>query len=154
MAPRNSRWRQALSRSESGGPRSVCLRIGSVAGAESLFAAIEGADTVHLDRFADGAGPERSYIAPSDLARVLVALSDLPVQDLPGVLNVGAPVATGMEAIARAAGRRVTWRDAPATAVQRVILDTSRLSDFCFLDEHAARPEYLVAEWLRWSGGQ
>lgn len=132
------------------GPRSVCLRIGNVAGAESLFAAMERSDDVHLDRFSDGSGPERSYIAPSDLAHVLEVLVSLPVRELPAILNIAAPLATSMEDIVRAAGRRVFWRDAPAGAMRRLVLDTARMNALCALHRDAARPEHLVTDWLRW----
>ncbi|WP_186766466.1 NAD-dependent epimerase/dehydratase family protein [Puniceibacterium confluentis] len=132
------------------GPVPVSLRIGNVAGAESLFAAMSRSQVVHLDRFSDGAGPERSYIAATDLAQVLAKLATLPRQDLPEVLNVAAPVSTSMESIVRAAGRQVVWRDAPAAATRRVILDTARLNALCPLRMENARPEYLVSDWLRW----
>lgn len=131
-------------------PVATCLRIGSVAGAESLFGAMIGADDVHLDRFPDGNGPERSYIAPLDLAHVLERLAAVPVASLPAVVNVGAPVSTPMEMIARAAGRQVIWREAPAGATQRLVLDTTRLSAICPLPAEMAEPDHLVSDWLRW----
>ncbi|WP_051491847.1 NAD-dependent epimerase/dehydratase family protein [Roseivivax isoporae] len=129
------------------GPRAVCLRIGNVAGAESLFDAMTRAHEVTLDRFADGAGPERNYIAPSDLARVVVALAAADPARLPAILNVGAPRTTAMEAIARAAGRPVLWRVAPEGAARRVALDVSRMLAICPLDDRAADPAHLVSDW-------
>jgi nucleoside-diphosphate-sugar epimerase len=133
-----------------GWPAAICLRIGNVAGAESLFGAMTRADDIHLDRFPDGAGPDRSYIAPTDLAHVLARLATVPVATLPSVLNVAAPVVTPMEAIARAAGRRVIWRSAPAGAVRSVALDTTRLNALCALRADMACPDHLVSDWLRW----
>ncbi|SNR37040.1 NAD-dependent epimerase/dehydratase family protein [Puniceibacterium sediminis] len=132
------------------GPRIICLRIGNVAGAESLFGAMMRSDDVCLDRFPNESGPERSYIAPSELAHVLALLASRPVQDMPEVLNIAAPVATSMESIARAAQRRVIWRDAAPGAVQQVVLDTKRLNTVCPLRPETARPDHLVSDWLRW----
>ncbi|MGY9045966.1 MAG: NAD-dependent epimerase/dehydratase family protein [Rhodobacterales bacterium] len=136
------------------GPRAVWLRIGNVAGADSLFGAMMRSGDVHLDRFDDGAGPERSYIAPSDLAHVLARLATVPTSDLPARLNLAAPLPTAMEAIARAAGRRVIWCHAPAGAVRRVALDTTRLTTLCPLQPETARPEHLVSDWMRYKGVQ
>ncbi len=141
---------RAVHGSASAGKAGICLRIGNVAGAESLFGAMMRSDDVHLDRFSDGAGPERSYIAPLDLAHVLVTLATCPPCDVPAILNVAAPVPTAMEAIARAAGRRVIWRPAPAGAARRVVLDTARLNTLCPLGTETACADHLVSDWLRW----
>lgn len=135
-----------------GGPRPVILRIGNVAGAESLFGAMAGASTVTLDRFADGTGPARSYIAPSDLARVVAALAAADPAELPTLLNVGAPTPTGMADIASAAGRGIEWRAAPDEAVPLLALDVSRLLEICPLGPEAADPIHLVADWRRATG--
>ncbi|SFD66804.1 NAD-dependent epimerase/dehydratase family protein [Roseivivax sediminis] len=134
---------------EARGPRAVALRIGNVAGADSLFAALSDDTPLTLDRFADGAGPARSYIAPSDLARVLAALAMAEPGTLPPALNVAAPEATGMDDIARAAGRPITWRPAPPGAAARVALETGRLARICRLGPAAAEPDHLVADWRR-----
>lgn len=126
------------------GPRAVCLRIGNVAGADSLFAAMAQSGTVTLDRFTDGQGPRRSYLDPADLARILAALATADTQSLPQVLNTAAPVATPMADIARAAGRAVAWREAPEGAAACVALDTERLSRHCPLDHAAASPARLA----------
>lgn len=133
-----------------GGPLPVCLRIGNVAGAESLFAAIEAGDALRLDRFADGTGPRRSYIAPGDLARVIAALSVLPLEQLAPVYNVAAPGVTAMADLAQSAGRVVTWRPAPKTAVPCVALDTTRLQGVLPLPLQASDADWLVADWKRW----
>lgn len=132
--------------SRASGPRSVCLRIGNVAGAESLFAAGRAAGRITLDRFDDGQGPLRSYIAPSDLARVLAALCLAPADSLPDVLNVAAPAPTTMESLARAMGWDVLWRDAPDTAVQRMVLDTARLQAICPLSPHSADVRWIARD--------
>nr|WP_053078860.1 NAD-dependent epimerase/dehydratase family protein [Puniceibacterium sp. IMCC21224] len=138
------------------GPRPVSLRIGNVAGAESLFAAMRGSNSITLDRFGgkEGGGPLRSYIGPSDLGKVLETLALVPVGQLASVYNVSAPRPTGMELIARAAGREVVWRDAPPTAIRQVVLDTSRLEAVCALASESAEAEHLVADWQRWSPKQ
>ena len=132
------------------GPKPVCLRIGNMAGADSLFAALAGG-TVTLDRFADGQGPRRSYIAPGDLARVIVALCRAPVGDLWPVYNVAAPGLTEMAALARAAGCDVTWRRASDTAVQTAAMETRRLQTICQLEEQSAHADRIIADWRMWS---
>lgn len=125
-----------------GGPRQIILRIGNVAGADSLFANLRKAHRVILDRFEDGQGPERSYLAPRDLARVIEEMLRDPGAE--GVINVSAPRPTPMAEIARACGASIEWRKAPATAQRQVWLDTSRLDRVLSLSAEAALPEYLV----------
>ncbi len=104
-----------------------CLRLANVVGADSLAAGLLGNAPVTLDRFADGAGPRRSYIGAGDLAAVFTALARSPAEHLPAVLNVAAHEPIAMQDLIAAAGKRITWRDAPDTAVQEVTLDTSAL---------------------------
>ena len=106
----------------------TCLRVANVAGADSLAPALTGQHPLVLDRFSDGRGPRRSYIAPGDLARVLVRLAALPPAALPPILNIAAPEPVAMEALAHAAEVAVTWRDAPTQAVPEVSLDASLLT--------------------------
>ncbi|WP_157577883.1 NAD-dependent epimerase/dehydratase family protein [Roseivivax halodurans] len=142
----------ALSTLPKTGPRAVSLRIGSVAGAESLFASLAQSRAITLDRFADGCGPVRSYIAPTDLARVVSTLAICEAEILPPALNVAAPRPVAMADIVAAAGREVVWRDAPVGARQRVTLSTARLQSLCPLTPDAASPSHLVAEWRRLAG--
>lgn len=133
------------------GPESVALRIANVIGADSLFGAIlRGAAPLTLDRFADGQGPWRSYIAPGALSRVFAALlcAEGP---LPRALNIAAPRPVAMEALARAAGCAVAWRDAPDTAAPMVALDTSALNRIIALPPDSA--ETMVADWRRVTEG-
>jgi nucleoside-diphosphate-sugar epimerase len=126
------------------GPRAVWLRIANVAGADALFGNVARGTPITLDRFADGSGPLRSYIAPQDLARVVVALARS--DDRPeGALNVAAPGAVAMQTLLEAAGIPFEWRDAPETALQRVVLDVTRQSRHVTLGPEAADPGYLVA---------
>lgn len=110
----------------SGQDRSI-LRFGSIAGAESLAAAMAGSGPIVLDRFPDGA-PMRSYIAPSDLARVITGLCALPKKDRPDVLNVGAPNPIRMHQLLEAANHPFDWRPAPDHAREVAILNTDRLT--------------------------
>ncbi|MFD1342227.1 NAD-dependent epimerase/dehydratase family protein [Litorisediminicola beolgyonensis] len=136
------------------GPQAVCLRIGNVAGAESLFGAMAGQDHVTLDRFPDGQGPRRSYLATTDLARAIAALATAPQEDLPDLVNLAAPRPTAMADIARAAGREVRWREAPPSAVPLVALDTARLETVIALGDAAAEPVHLVEDARRHAGFQ
>ncbi|OWV42912.1 NAD-dependent epimerase/dehydratase [Mameliella alba] len=134
---------KAIEESASGeGPRNIILRIGNVAGADSLFANLRPGGRITLDRFPDGSSPARSYIAPPDLVRVIEAL----VEDVTaeGTYNVAAPLPTEMGEIARAADCTIDWRVAPETAVPKVWLDTSRLSRILALPSGAAAADHLV----------
>lgn len=104
-----------------------CLRLANVVGADSLAAGLLGNAPVTLDRFADGAGPHRSYIGALDLAAVLTALARSPAETLPAVLNLAAHEPIAMQDLIAAVGKRITWREAPETAVQEVTLDTTAL---------------------------
>jgi nucleoside-diphosphate-sugar epimerase len=132
------------------GPRHVILRVANVIGADSLAAALrDGARPVTLDRFAGGTGPCRSYIAPGDLARVLVALMRLPEHDVPDILNVAAPAPVAMEDLARAAGRPVLWRDAMAGSQPCVSLDTARLDRVLPGAVRCTTPAQMIGDWHR-----
>ncbi len=120
------------------------LRIGNVAGADSLFANLRPGDEVTIDRFADGTGPARSYIGPGDLARVVTTLSRHTMSL--GPVNVAAPIATYMDEIARAAGASIIWKTAPETALPRVMLETTRLQALCPLSADAGNAARLVED--------
>lgn len=107
--------------------RHCCLRLANVVGADSLAAALRATAPVTLDRFDDGRGPLRSYIGAGDLANLLTALARLPADALPRVLNVAAHRAIAMQGLIVACGNPIHWREAPATAVQEVTLDTGAL---------------------------
>ena len=139
------------------GPKPVILRIGSVAGAESLAGSIRqgwqgAASAVTLDQFADGKGPARSYIAPSDLARVLIRLSVCPVADVPTIINVGALYPVHMENLLQAAGHPMAWRAAPETARQYAVMECSRVADLAGLTEQSADPAYIIGDWFGLEG--
>ncbi|MGK8236381.1 NAD-dependent epimerase/dehydratase family protein [Roseovarius sp. MS2] len=128
--------------------RHCCLRLANVVGADSLAPALRaGKGPVRLDRFADGTGPLRSYIAPGDLAQVLYALAQLPPDRLPTRLNVTAPVPVTMESLVRAADRPLIWQEAPENAVQAVTLDGSSLAGllpFLYLKDTA---HAMIDDW-------
>lgn len=125
-----------------GGPRQVVLRIGNVAGADSLFANLSLGGRILLDRFPDGSGPMRSYIAPGDLVRVIETLIQAP--DADGIYNVSAARPTAMAEIAGACQAHIDWRDAPEGAAQMVWLDTSRLDSLVSLPADAHKGAHLV----------
>lgn len=124
-------------------PGVTMLRIGNVAGADALLT--NPRRPLLLDRFADGAGPVRSYIGPQSLARVLEALVRAPA--LPPVLNVGAPRPVDMADLAQAAGLPLERRPAPPDAIARLTLATGRLETLVrFADTDSAAPG-LIAQW-------
>lgn len=128
--------------------RHCCLRLANVVGADSLAPALTRTDApVMLDRFADGGGPVRSYVAPGDLADIIMALVALPPDQLLPCLNVTAPIPVSMESLAQAAGRPVIWREAAASAVQTVTLDGSRLARlFPFLYPKTTADQ-MIEDW-------
>lgn len=122
------------------------LRIGNVAGAESLFANMRPGVRVTLDRFPSGRGPWRSYIGPTDLARVTAAMLEAPAAAADRIFNVGAPAPVCMDEIARAARCSIDWRSAPGIATERLVLDTARLGEICPLSISSADPAWLVED--------
>ena len=127
-------------------PRISALRLANVVGADSLFAALKSGGPVTLDRFADGGGPARSYLTAGDLGRILQALVTCPPATLPPVLNVAGRRALAMADLVRTAGAEVVWRPAPATATQRVELDTTLLRRFLGADlDQSSAPGPAIA---------
>ncbi|WP_372614067.1 NAD-dependent epimerase/dehydratase family protein [Aquicoccus sp.] len=132
------------------GPRAVVMRIGNVAGADSLFAAIRrGKGAVTLDRFDSGEGPWRSYVSLRALAQAIETLLNCAIPPMPLTVNVATQPPLAMEAIARAAGCDVNWRAAPDGAAPMVWLDTGRLARL------TALPEESVVSLVRgWQDGE
>jgi UDP-glucose 4-epimerase len=125
-----------------------CLRIGNVAGADAMLINAAKATTdspVKIDRFGTGSGPVRSYIGPATLARVLVALLLNPFP-LPPVLNVAAPQPVAMADLVVATGRPFQFCPAPATAIERIILDCSLLSDMFVFSSADSDPREMVSQ--------
>lgn len=106
-------------------PEVTCLRLGNVAGTDSLFRAA-ARESITLDQFEDGTSPQRSYIGPVDLASVLLRLLD-PAQSLPAVLNVANPGMHAMDQLLRAAGVDFKFRQAPENALDKLEIDVSQL---------------------------
>lgn len=128
----------------------TALRLGNVVGADLLgrrSLAPEPSPSIALDRFADGAGPVRSYIGPSALARVLDGLGAVE-GELPPVLNIACPKPVAMESLLRHASIPFHWRAAPPSAQQRVVMDCTRLDALCDLPADCADPARMAEEWL------
>lgn len=126
----------------------VCiLRIGNVAGADSLLLAAQQG-RVSLDQFERGGGPVRSYIGMQTLADVMTGLIELARNGLPlpPVLNVATPAPVAMEDLLQAAGIDWDWQAAAATALPRMTLDTSRLTALLPLDPQSATPADLIRQ--------
>ncbi|MDZ4310577.1 MAG: NAD(P)-dependent oxidoreductase [Cypionkella sp.] len=129
----------------------TALRIGNVAGADALLAGIQPGQPTMIDCFADGTGPVRSYIGPITLADVLARLLG---QDLPPVLNLGAPHPVAMADLAQAAGADWRYQAAPATAYQRITLDCDLLAQHYRFAEDQSDAATMVAEWQSTRGPQ
>lgn len=128
----------------SAGMQVCALRIGNVAGADALLLNAATGQTVRIDQFADGAGPQRSYIGPQTMARVLAGLVG---RDLPEVLNLAAPQPVAMADLAQAAGADWAWQPAPQTACQTITLDCSQLSGLHAFTAADSTAQAMVAEW-------
>lgn len=139
LAPANA-YGRAKAEMEALAGEATILRLGNVAGADALLGRASG--QVTLDP-AGEAGPERSYIGPATLARVLEALTCAP--SLPRILNIAEPPPVAMSALLDAAG--IPWKFGPERAgtIPRVGLDVTRLCAICPLPP--ADPARMVAEW-------
>jgi len=146
-AAKSQMERKLLETARADGPRDIILRLANVVGADSLAPALKGKSPVVLDRFEDGLGPHRSYLAPGDLFQVLLHLAQAEDEAVPGVLNVASVASVGMEDLARAAGKEIVWRPAPDTAVQNVTLDISKLiAAFPDMQRQQTAAD-LIADW-------
>lgn len=119
------------------------LRIGNIAGVDAILGGWRPG--FRLDRFADGRSPERSYIGPATLARVLGDLAR--AERLPPVLNIAAPGVVEMAALLDAAGLDWTPQPAPETAIARVALSTKRLETVTEFTAGDSRAGTMVAQW-------
>jgi hypothetical protein len=52
-----------------------------------------------------------------------------------------------MQALAEAAGKRIIWQDAPATALQKVTLNTSRLERLLPEVESLTTASQMIDDW-------
>jgi nucleoside-diphosphate-sugar epimerase len=126
----------------------TALRIGNVAGADSLLAPRPGANRAAplvIDRYPDGGTPRRSYIGPGTLAEALIGLATLP-GPLPDVLNIAAPAPIEMADLARAA--RCAWLPRPRsdTAGRSITLDCTRLWGLLPAPAEASDPQAMVRQ--------
>lgn len=123
------------------------LRIGNVAGADSLLSQVIAgrAEPLVIDRFADGGTPLRSYIGPGTLAELLLQLAGFPGR-LPEILNVGTPDPVEMGALADAAG--LCWNPRPQSDArhQRITLDCGRLWSLLPGQAGASDPAAIVRQ--------
>lgn len=109
------------------------LRLGNIFGADQLIQnALNFAEAqeLEIDQFESGSGPLRSYIGPHGLAAVLLGLARTD-KNIPSILNVACRPAVRMETLIEALCevKQVKWRfrPSPATAIERVVLDTTKL---------------------------
>ncbi len=127
----------------------ICaLRIGNVAGADALLLnAAHATDDapIRIDCFADGTGPHRNYIGPATMALVLERLCLTPAA-LPDTLNLAAPRPVSMEALAAAASLPWTFNPAPDTAIHRVTLDCTRLSELYQFANKDSDPAEMIRQ--------
>lgn len=130
--------------------RQVMMRIGSIAGAESLFANGLKTGAVELPVFEDGLGPQRSYISPMDITRAICDLCAIPVADLPFAVNLGAQHPVGMADLALAMGWTVHRRAMQDGERQRAILQTNLLHSLVSLPPEASDPVHIAQSVLDW----
>ncbi len=128
-----------------GGPRNTTLlRIGNIAGADTILGKFPSTTPLVLDQVpGHSRGPVRSYIGPQALAAVVARLAQL-WPSLPPVLNVALPKAVAMADLLDAAG--VPWHFGPLNprAIPKVGLDVSRLAALTMLP--AASASSIVAD--------
>ena len=119
-----ARSKIALERAVADRPGTVCLRLGNVAGADSLLRARK--DTWDLVAWPSGATPRRAYVSPNRFAELLLAL--VHADQLPSVLNIsGTAVGIEMGDILDAMGLAWAAQTPDAGAVKRHLLDMARL---------------------------
>lgn len=138
--------RRHQSASES--PQPCILRIGNVIGADALSDAMrvaaQSGTPVTLDRFANGEGPARSFIAGSDLAGCLAALVRCELSALPETVNLAAHRPTSMADLVQEAGLPLGWRPALAGAVPLVALETTLLREIIDLGADSGTARHLL----------
>lgn len=124
-----------------------CLRIGNVAGSDTLLrnAAL---GPVKLDQFPDGKAPRRCYIGPKSLAASMLALIEahLAGQTLPSILNISAPGEQEMADLLTEAGAKWSWVPAPDAALPSLSLDLTLMNSIAPLPEAAGSAQSLLAE--------
>lgn len=127
-----------------------CLRIGNIAGADALLLNAPKATPdapLIIDQFANGSGPLRSYIGPTQFGDVLAKLACYEGQ-LPPTLNVAGTSPVRMEDLAIAAA--IPWRYelAPKTSHQSIILDCSALEALIDMPNGTNNAKSITLDWL------
>lgn len=140
----------ALDWYRAGGPGLTILRIGNIAGLDTLLGGVTPDQTVLVDPvLGQKGGPVRSYIGPQSLGFVLAKLAALAAQGqpLPKVLNVAAVPAVSMGDLLDAAG--APWRFGPPNpdVIAKVELDVDLLAGLVDLPPSTGKPAEMVAEW-------
>lgn len=137
---------QAILEAKTLGVPATVLRIGNVAGADTLLG-LRRSRSVRLDQFADGQGPRRSYIGPRSFADVMTKLivEAASGRFLPSLLNIALPGTIAMADLLRNAAIDFEWCPAPNAAVPLVHLDVTRLTELMPLP--AANAMEIVDDW-------
>lgn len=128
------------------GPCVTRLRVGNVAGADTLMIAARPASAdapLKLDRYADGGGPRRSYISPLGFVRAVGSLIVAP--KLPAVINFAAPRPVAMTDLLNAAGVPWVWKPSGESRTQSLVLDVSRLATLHPFTRQDSEPASMVA---------
>jgi len=128
-----------------------CLRIGNVAGADSLLGGASGATAaapMTIEQFPDGRSARRSYIGPAQAGAMLARLATGP-DPLPDALNFAGIAPVYMDDLATAA--RIPWRFVPAPKgrQQTRVLDCTALSRLIDMPAGTGDPETIAREWRR-----
>jgi nucleoside-diphosphate-sugar epimerase len=145
--------RAALCWTQEAGPNApgvTCLRIGNVLGADALFGqGISGQDVVLDPVIGQPSGPQRSYIGPGALAKILADLitRTFAGTTMPPIVNVASPSAVFMADLLNAAGRPFRFGPANGRVVPKVCLATTKLVGLVALGPADATA--MVADWRR-----
>lgn len=142
MEKASERWRDL-------GIDLCALRIGNVAGADSLLVNLANASpeaSIELDIFEDSHGPLRSYIGPRTLASVLQSIS-LYEGHLPAALNVAAPTPIYMETLVDALKHPWVCRRVEAQPNQIITLNCDLVSTIHTFQESDSLPEEMIRQW-------
>jgi nucleoside-diphosphate-sugar epimerase len=128
-----------------------CLRIGNVAGAESLLGGAceaTAAAPMTIEQFPDGRSSRRSYIGPVQAGDMLARLAICP-GPLPAALNFAGIAPVYMDDLATAA--RIPWRFVPAPEgrQQTRVLDCTALSRLIRMPAGTGDPKTIAREWRR-----
>jgi len=132
------------------GPGLTILRIGNIAGLDTLLGGVKRGQTALLDPvMGQTGGPIRSYIGPQSLGVVVAKLAGTAAlgQPLPKVLNVAVAPAVSMGDLLDAAD--VRWRFGPSNpdVIAKVDLNVSLLAGLIGLPPSAGELDMMVAEW-------